>query len=50
MESGTDTATAQKGAKNNLKNCRPILNLCVATTFFEKCILKCIRTLAEVHG
>jgi len=47
MESGTDTATAQKGAKNNFNNYRPITNLCVATKIFEKCILKCIGTQAE---
>jgi hypothetical protein len=36
----------KKGAKNNFKNYRPILNLCVATKIFEKCVLKCIETLA----
>jgi hypothetical protein len=47
MERGMDTATPQKGAKNNFNNYRPISNLCVATKIFEKGILKRIGSLAE---
>jgi hypothetical protein len=36
----------KKGAKSNVKNYRPISNLCVATKIFEKCVLKHIKTLA----
>jgi hypothetical protein len=37
----------KKGAKNDLKNYRPISNLCVASKIFEKCILRRIEDLAE---